>query len=267
MNGKHVLVAIALTTLVALPCLAHDSWLIPRSPRVQEGKPVTVDLTSGMSFPKPESAIQHDRIAKGGWRTGTKSGRLDRWELGDSSLVMHFTAVGTGTAVMYLTLKPKDIDLDADEVAHYFEEIGASEAIRDEWKSRGGDAPFHETYTKHAKSFMRVGDGGEDPSCLRQVGSTIEFIPQRDPTALSVGDELVIKAVKGGDDELESFPIGLVCGATGESELRRTNESGMVAFTITRTGWWLVRATELRKKTDGTFESDFVTMTFYVAGD
>jgi uncharacterized GH25 family protein len=267
MNGKLVLGMMALSTMVALPCLAHDSWLMPRTPQAQEGKPATVDLTSGMSFPTLESPIKFERIFRGGWRTSDRKGRLDRWDEGDSSLVMHFTPIGAGTAVMYLTLRPKDIDLDADEVAHYFDEIGASEALRDEWQSRGGDATFHETYTKHAKAFMRVGDAGEDPSCLRQVGSAIEFIPQRDPTALTVGDDLVVKVVRGGDDEMEQFAVGLVCGATGDSELRRTNESGMVSFSITSTGWWMVRGTELRKKSDGTFESDFVTMTFYVAGD
>ena len=76
-----------------------------------------------------------------------------------------------------------------------------------------------------------------------------------------------LKFVRGGDDEMEQFAVGLVCGATGASELARTNESGMVSFSITSTGWWMVRGTELRKKSDGTFESDFVTMTFYVAGD
>jgi hypothetical protein len=247
MNRKLVLYVIAWSTTVVLPCFAHDSWLMPRTPQAQEDKPVTVDLTSGTSFPKLESPIKADRVFRGGWRTSDRKGRLDRWEEGDSSLVMHFTPNGEGTAVMYLTLRPKDIELDADEVAHYFEEIGASESMRDEWESRGGDAVFHETYTKHAKAFMRVGDIGEDPTCLRQVGSAIEFIPQRDPTALMVGDDLVVKVVRGGDDEMEQFAVGLVCGATGDSELRRTNEAGMVSFPITDTGWWMVRGKVLRK--------------------
>jgi len=29
----------------------------------------------------------------------------------------------------------------------------------------------------------------------------------------------------------------------------------------------MVRATELRRKSDGTFQSDFITMTFFVEGD
>ena len=121
----------------------------------------------------------------------------------------------------------------------------------DEWASRGGDAQFHETYTKHAKTFVRVGDAGEDDTCRRPVGQAVELIPQRDPTALSVGDSLVVKVVRGGDDELEQFVVGIVCGKTGESLMRRTNQNGMVAFPITDSGWWMVRATELRRQSNG----------------
>ncbi len=260
-------IATALAMLVTVPALAHDTWLIPKEPHVTESKSATVELTSGMAFPKAESAVKADRIASGAWRTSGKKGKLDKWEEGGSSLVMQLTAVGTGTAVMYLTLKPKEIELTDEEVAHYFDEIGAPEAVRRDWENRESGAVFKETYTKHAKSFMRVGDGGEDPSCLHPVGLAIELLPQKDPTALKVGDTLVIRAVRGGDDELESFAVGLVCGATGETQMHRTNQSGMVSFEITDRGWWLVRATELRRQADGTYESDFSTVTFFVGGE
>jgi len=263
MRHERVL-ALALGMLCTSSAWAHDTWLLPRVSHVTEGKRATVDLTSGMSFPNLESGIKSGRIASGAWRVGGKKGKLDRWQEEDSSLVMHLTPTAAGTATLYLTLKPKEIDLDAEEIAHYFEEIGASEALRRDWESSPSPHGFHETYTKHAKSFVRVGDAGEDESCIRPVGLAIEFIPQRDPTALTVGDSLYIKVVKGGDDEMEAFPVGMVCGATGESILKRTNQNGFVAFPITDAGWWLVRATELRRNGNGTFESDFSTMTFFV---
>lgn len=268
MNTKRVLMATAVLMTTALPCLAHDTWLMPRSPRATEGKRAAADLTSGMAFPKNESAIKSDRVASGGWRTSSSNGRADRYEDGDSSLVAHYAPSGEGTAVLFVALKPKEIELDADEVAHYLDEIGAPEALRRNWEEAGAGATFRETYTKHAKTFVRVGEGDEaDATCVRPVGFAVELIPQSDPTALSVGDELVVKAVRGGDDELESFAVGVVCGETGESVLVRTNESGKVAFTISSPGWWLVRATDLRRQGDGTFKSDFTTMTFFVGAD
>jgi uncharacterized GH25 family protein len=167
--------------------------------------------------------------------------------------------------VVWLTFRPKEIDLDAKEVEHYFDEIGAPESARQAWENAGAGAAFHETYTKHAKTFVRVGDAAADRACLEPVGLTIEFLPDRDPTTLSAGDTLAVKVVKGGN-ELESFAVGAVCGADGSSTLQRTNKAGYVRIAIRHGGWWLVRGTELRRNADGTWESDFSTMTFYAGG-
>ncbi len=258
------LVATILLLVAAVPALAHDTWLMPQEPQVVESESATVELTSG-TFPKAENAIAADRVKKGGWRTGTAKGKLDKWDEGSSSLVMHLTAVGHGTMVMWLTLKPQPIELSDDDVEEYFDEIGASESMRRDWENRAPGTVFKETYTKHAKSFMRVGGGGEDPNCLRPAGLAIELLPQRDPTALAVGDKLVVKAVRGGDNELEQFPIVLVNAESGATQVQRTNEAGFAEFEISDAGWWLVRCTELRRRSDGTYESDFSTMTFFVS--
>ena len=266
MKPKQIFAAMVGVVLTTTPCFAHDTWLLPRSPLATDGKALLVDLTSGMAFPKKETAIKADRIASSGWRTGADNGTFDALQAADSSLVVNVSPSGTGTAVIFLSLKPNNIELAAADVAHYFDEIGAPDALRRAWADEGPDAKYHETYTKHAKTFVEMGDEEsevEDKTCLRPVGQAIEFIPQTDPTTLSVGDSLVVKAV-GGRDELESFAVGIVCGATGESELLRTNKAGFVGFTITDEGWWLVKGTQLRRKADGTFDSDFTTMTFYV---
>lgn len=266
MKPKHILVATVGVVLAASPCFAHDTWLLPRSPLAADGKVLVVDLTSGMAFPKSETGPKASRVANGGWRTGTGSGSLDELDEASESLGLNVSPTGTGTAVVFVSLQPNDVDLAADEVAEYFDEIGAPEALRRSWAEEGPDAKFHETYTKHAKTFVRMGDEeseDEDKTCLRPVGLTIEFVPQSDPTTLSVGDSLVVRAV-GQVQELESFAVGIVCGATGESQLLRTNRMGFVAFPITDEGWWMVKGTQLRHKADGTFDSDFTTMTFYV---
>lgn len=261
---KRILVATVAVALAATPCVAHDTWLLPRSPRATGGKLLLVDLTSGMAFPKLETGPKASRVASGGWRTGSGRGSLDELDEASESLALNVSPTGAGTAVVFVSLHPNDIDLETDEVAEYFDEIDAPEALRRSWDKEGPGAQFHETYTKHAKTFVRLGDDeGEDNTCLRPVGLTIEFIPQRDPTTLSVGDSLVVRAV-GQVQELESFAVGIVCGATGESRLLRTNRTGFVAFPITDKGWWMVKGTQLRHKADGTFDSDFTTMTFYV---
>ena len=126
----------------------------------------------------------------------------------------------------------------------------------------GRGATFHETYTEHAKTYLRVGDTGDAKGCLGPVGFNVDFLPDRDPTSLRVGDTLVVKAIRGGL-ELESFAVGIVSG-NKKSSMQRTSKAGMVAIAIDALGWWLVRGTELRRNVDGTWQSDATTLTFYV---
>jgi len=60
--------------------------------------------------------------------------------------------------------------------------------------------------------------------------------------------------------------VGAVRGQ-GKASLERTSKSGMVAFKVDAPGWWLIRGTELRRNADGTWESDFTTLTFFVQNE
>jgi hypothetical protein len=72
-----------------------------------------------------------------------------------------------------------------------------------------------------------------------------------------------MKVIRGGL-ELESSPVFVVCGATGEAIMPRTNKTGMMLVKVTSPGWWMVRTTQLRHQSAGVWESDITTMTFYV---
>jgi uncharacterized GH25 family protein len=267
---KHSLARLAAVAAAlgvsAAPVLAHDTWVVSATPRIASGGTAVVHITSGMGFPKFEYAPEPLRLARAEWRVGEHQGNISSFEKGDSTLVARGRALNDGTAVVYVEFHPKDLELEPQEVEHYMEAIGAPEAVRRAWKDAGPDAKFHETYTKRAKTYVRVGDPGEDRTCLAPVGFAMDFLPDRDPTTLKAGDTLAIRVVRGGDDEMEGLAVGAVCGTDGKTLLKRTNQNGVVVIPIHAGGWWLVRATELRRHADGTWESDFITMTFY-AGD
>jgi hypothetical protein len=263
---KHVLVwsgAAAALAVSAAPLVALDTWIVSDTPRIASGGSAVLHITSGMGFPKFEYAPEPLRLSRAEWRVGEHRGNISSFEKSDSTLVARGRAMNDGTAVVFVEFHPHDIDLEPEEVEHYMQEIGAPEAVQRAWEDAGEGAKFHETYTKRAKTYVRVGEAGEDRSCLAPVGFAIDFLPERDPTTLKAGDTLVIRVVKGGDDEMEGLAVGAVCGADGKTLLKRTNQNGVVVIPIHADGWWLVRATELRRKADGTWESDFTTMTFY----
>lgn len=258
---KTVIIVVSFI-LMATAAAAHDTWMLA-SPTA-DGE-VAFFVTSGMDFPRNEAGPKADRVAVAGWRLGDRSGTLPRGAEGDSVLTIMTTIAGAGTAVAHVAFRPRDIDLEEDEVAHYLDEIGASDELRRAWESAGPDRTFHEVYTKHAKAFVRLGGAGDDPACLAPVGLAIEFVPVRDPTGLAAGDTLDVRVLKNGTP-FAGFMVGAVCGADGVATTQHANADGVVSFPIHQEGPWLVRGTELRRKDDGTWESDFTTMTFTAGG-
>ncbi len=259
---KSVIGIALLALAVATAAVAHDTWInagdVSRST-------VTFEISSGMNFPELDAAPATDRIRAAGWRLGGKTGRFDNFGEKMSSLEMSVDFDGQGTAVAWVAFKPKEIDLDADEVAEYLDEIGASERLRRTWESMGADATWHETYTKYAKTFVAVGDAGEDPSCIPPLGTAVELVPVRDPTTIAEGDSLVIRVLRNGYGS-EGQAVVALCGDSGERTIKYANKSGHVSFMIDAGGPWLFSATELRLQTDGTWTSDFTTMSVTIGG-
>jgi len=259
---KTLMLSVALLMWFAPAVHAHDTWIVCKPPVVRSGGEVSLHVTSGTAFPAFETAPEATRIQSCGWRIGAKTGTLETFTAGKDNLAVSGRFNTDGVAVIYMEFHPKEIDLEPDEVNGYMDEIGAPESVRRAWKEAGPNAKFHETYTKHAKTYVRVGDSGDAKGCLGAVGFNIDFLPDRDPTALKVGDTLPIKVIRGGM-EMESFAVGTVSGS-GKANLQRTSRSGMVAIPIDAPGWWLVRGTELRRRANGDWESDFTTLTFFV---
>jgi uncharacterized GH25 family protein len=262
---RTFIVAAALVVASASVGAAHDTWIMCLPPHIAGGGLVSLHVTSGSAFPKFETAPESDRIAKCEWRMGDHRGSLDLLSEEKDNLKVSGRVNTAGVAVIYAEFRPQEVDLDSREVPAYMDEIGAPESVRRAWKDAGTGATFHETYTKHAKTYLRVGDSGDAKGSLGPVGFNIDFLPDRDPTSLKVGDTLTIKVIRGGM-EMESFAVGTVSGHA-KTTLQRTSKAGMVAIAIDAPGWWLVRGTELRRNADGTWQSDFTTLTFLVGND
>ena len=255
-----------LLAVVAGTAVANDTWLVADLPVLRSGQTLELHATTGASFPAFGLAPDPAGVARAGWRIGSQRGEIASFARAESTIVARGRPLAEGVAVAWLDFRPQAVELSAKEVAHYFDDIGASESLRQAWASAGPGATFHETRTVHAKTFVRVGDAPADRTCLEAVGPAVEFLPDRDPTALAAGATLGIKVMKKGN-ELEGFAVGVVCGADGSTTQQRTNQAGYVQIVIRHGGWWLIRGTELRRNADGTWDSDVSTMTFYAGGN
>ena len=251
--------------LIALPAFAHDTWLQPRRSSVLPGTIAQLDLTSGDKFPTPEFALKPERVATARARLDGKTSDLSAPAPEKKSVEFRVALSNPGVAAIWLSLAPQPIQLKGGEVKHYLDEIDAPAAIRQAWASAKGSRQWREVYSKHAKTFVRVGQPKADNSWNQPVGLPLEIVPEKDPTSLRAGDEFPVRVLKNGAP-LADFSLGIVREGSSLRSFQKTDAKGHVAFKVGRSGRWLLRGTELRNSTKPAteWESDFTTLTFDV---
>lgn len=257
-------IAFAISILYAFPLLGHDTWLMPDRSRVTPGDRVTFDLTSGMGFPALDVAVKPDRLDRTGLRIAGKTEALSTTQPGEKSLRLTVALPQSGVATIWVASKPRQLELQPKQVVEYFEEVGADEAIRREWEA-SERKPLRERYRKHAKTFVRVGEPSADRSWSEPAGMTLEIIPERDPTGISVGEEVSFQVLRDGRS-VAGFPISSVAAGEKRATTRKTDSDGRVSFQFPRKGWWMLKGTQLRRAADADaeWESHFTTLTFEI---
>lgn len=257
---------------LALLCLlaagtanAHDTWLLSRTVAPESGN-WTFDLTSGMAFPTLESAIAVDRVAVAHYRSAENTQDIAPGISSGHSLVFQTNAGKPGTGTAWVSLKPRQLELEASKIGEYLDEIGASAALRATVKQQAGRR-WREVYTKHAKTFTSstASQATTDRSWSQPTQQTLEIVPDVNPAQLKAGDTLKVHVLKHGKP-FAGFVVGIVGEKNTSISFQTTDANGRVAFAIPGQGRWMLRGTDLRAaaKPDIEWESDFTTLTFDV---
>ena len=243
---------------------AHDTWLIPDRFEVASKSAITLDLTSGMAFPKLETGPKRERVQAAPCRLAGRTFEMTDISAGPNSLRLKSGLSEAGIATFWVKLPPKSIELKPAEVQEYLDEIDVPANLRKQWTEMEPKR-WREVYTKHPKTFVRVGDPKTDRSWAEPVGMALEIVPEKDPTTLREGDELAVRVLKN-DVPYADFSLNAVAAGETKGETRKTDSAGRVTFRFNKAGAWLLRGTDLRKstKSDADWESDFTTLTLEV---
>lgn len=250
---------VALLVSPAGAALAHDTWLLPARFAVAPGATVSLDLTSAMQFPAPESSVQPDRIAESGFRIGGRTRPLEVKGVGAKALELSAALPEPGVAALWVESRPRSLTLKPDQVQHYLDEVGAPETVRARWKTTQS---WRESYRKVAKTFVRVGEPSGDRSWEQPVGIALEIVPAKDPTELRAGDELPVRVLHNGKP-LSGFNLYAVGPGVAKAVMRTTDQDGRATVTLTARGPWLLRGTLLEPSTapDTDWDGLFTTLT------
>lgn len=263
---KVFLAFASICLLAASTASAHDTWLLSRTAAASNAG-WTFDLTSGMAFPELDSAIAADRVAVAQYRLANDLQDIAPGISSGHSLVFQTRAGTSGPGTAWVSLKPRQLELERSKIGEYLDEIGASAALRATVKQQQ-DKRWREVYTKHAKTFTASKDANQtakDRSWSQPTQQALEIVPDVNPLQLKAGDALKAHVLKHGRP-FPGFVVGIVGAKNTSISFQTTDADGRVSFTIPGTGRWLLRGTDLRASTkpDIEWESDFTTLTFDV---
>lgn len=260
----RIVIIAAVGLAPAWPATAHDTWLLPQRTSANPGQVVSFDLTSGMAFPANEVGVKPDRLARASARLAGKVSDLASDAAGKKAMRLKARFAEPGIAAAWIESKPRSLELKPEQVREYLREIGAWDTVGKKWES-GGAGRFRESYTKHAKAYVRVGRPEGDASWGEPVGMALELVPDSDPTQLPAGRELVVRLLSNGQPVTDAS-VGMVAAKAKSGSLSKTDAEGRVRLRPDRAGWWLIRATVVEpvSKPDLDWESRFTTLTVFV---
>lgn len=242
---------------------AHETWLLPSAFEAKVGQEVRFDLTSGMEFPAPGNPIEVERVSKAAYRLGKSQSTGGKLEAKEKSLSLTQSFPRAGLATVWVELRPRDIELTDDLVAEYLDEIGATSQTRALWARQKGRSVWKESYTKHAKAFVAVGDASRDRSWQKGVGMALEIVPVTDPLALRAGEDLTVE-LRRREKPIAGVPVGLLVRGS-DRVFKTTDATGRVTFPVSHAGEAMLFSVDLRPAADGSsWKSDFTNLTLRV---
>lgn len=258
-GAGSLLLAVAMT-------FAHDTWLMAERFHIAPGETAIVDLTSGMAFPKLDVAPKRERIQAVLCRLAGRTFELNDFEAAPNSLRIKGALTGTGLAALWVKSPPKEIELKPEQVQEYLKEIDPPATVRQQWADAKEPKRWRESFRKHSKTFLLVGDAKADTSWREPVGMFLEIVPEKDPTTLKAGDEFPVRVFKDGKP-FAGFSLGIVAEGDTKGSIKKTDAAGRVTFRLDKAGRWLLRGTDLQKSAtpDVDWKSDFTTLTIEVA--
>lgn len=256
--------AVAVLSLVALPALAHDTWIMPVDFLIAPGQPVSARMSAGDGL-KPDAPPRRERLVSVDLVDAVGRKTHSTWSARDKHVDLAFPAPAAGVSCMAVTTMDREIEIKPDVVDAYLAEIHPGPQVLQAWATqRAKGQVWKERYAKDAKTYLRTGDGAAGWPQLQSLGQTLEIIPAQDPTRLKKGSTLAVELRHNGRP-LPDVALRLYAGDAVE-RIARTDAQGKASFDLLRPGPHLIATTMLNLPAapGGMWTSRFATMGFGV---
>ena len=250
---------------------------------LQPNTEATIHLYNG-TIDKSENVITRDRMLNvslvGNGKTEHPTEEM--WTEDGFITVLNFKSGASGTWVAGVSTAPRNIEMSAKDFNEYLEHDGILDIL--EWRKEHNqlDSAAVEKYSKHVKAIFQVGDT-QTEDWKKPLGYPIEFVPQSNPYAAQIGEEISFQLLRDGQalkNQLIYSGFRSDHGHSHEHDHDReegathrhdegqlmTDENGIVTLNINHEGQWFLRTIHMvHSEEEGlTHESNWATLTFEV---
>jgi len=255
--------------VTSLACLAgaaaaHDSWFEPLA-TARSGEQ-WLALGTGNQFPVRETAISAEYLQVQGCRHADGSpAALAALRNTANALILRAAGNPADALSCWVQLTPFQIEVAADKVAIYLDEVRPAQPVLDAWATmHARGLPWKERYTKHARIELQ---GAETQAAVATApaGMGMDVLLSAAKSPLRTGDTLGFQLLRDGQP-LPDFAVELRHEGQPAGLWQRTNGTGHLQFKPVLAGRWLLRAVDLRLSATepDTWDSRFVTLAFSV---
>jgi uncharacterized GH25 family protein len=263
-----LLPAAALFVAISGAASAHNSWLEPKSFEANTGAQVPLNLYVGHHGERHNARLS----PRPSWLSSMKL----RSPVGTTDLLK--ASANSAAGVMLRTPGTYLLSLETGDFRHQMspkkfsaylaeESLAGAEAA---WRRAPTAArPVRESYRRHAKALVRVGDGPQALAgpATQRIGQRLEIVPGANPYRLRAGSSL--PATVWFQDK--PLPGALVILADLDRPKdrhlsMRTDASGRVSFRLPRAGRWMMNVVWSVPSTAASadFQTSFSSLTFAV---
>ncbi|WP_299559230.1 DUF4198 domain-containing protein [uncultured Sulfitobacter sp.] len=269
MNIKHFL-SIGCTVLFGVPAFAHEFWIEPIKFQVESDAPVHAQLRNGELFSGSAQPFFPQRNTRFEAVLGEKTIKIEG-RMGDRPAVQLSLPGGDGLLIIAHEAAPASVTYEKwSKFVAFTEHKDFTDAVSIHEARDWDKENFEETYTRHSKSLIAVGNGeGTD----RPMGLLTEFIARENPYAAdfdgTLDVSLMYKGAPRADAQIEVY------AKTDAKEVTvsvvRTDAQGNASIPVEPGLTYLLDAVVLRPVADATtvaegpvWETLWASMTFAV---
>jgi uncharacterized GH25 family protein len=263
---KQRVLALLMVFAAGTIALAHEFWLRPKKFRFAVGEEVKLDFVVGENFTGEYWDLSKHKVEKLELITAFGKKDLAKSVKASKGTNLTYKVATQGTQLIAMQSDKAFIELDAEKFNAYLTEDGIENIIQRRKDSNETGLGAKEHYQRFTKLLLQAGTT-MDEVYKRNVGHTIEIIPDTNPAKLKSGDHMGCKVL------FENKPLAhqlvkvwSILGNRVFLQNMYTENDGTIKFPISSAGPWMVSTVRMQPSDGGEvdYESMWASLVFGV---